>query len=237
MSLHELINRQYIQVIKFGEIIPCEKILIIAPHSDDEVIGCGGTIIKYANQNIDINIIYLTDGKYGVFDENTSIRREEAISAWSNYPGITLNFFDFEDSSLKKNLPKIACRLKEYFYQIKPNIIFVPWFMDKHTDHQYTALAIIKAVEKFKFAYIISYEVFYPLYSNFFVNITKVMQKKIDLLEYYKSQNPDSLKKICLNLNKFRASEIKLKAIQFVESFFITKLEYYKKILKKYYMV
>ncbi|MBT6751868.1 MAG: PIG-L family deacetylase, partial [Desulfobacula sp.] len=46
--------------------------LIFAPHPDDEVIGCGGAIIKHVENNDDVHVIILTDGCLGAPDLNAA---------------------------------------------------------------------------------------------------------------------------------------------------------------------
>jgi hypothetical protein len=62
--------------------LPPENVLILAPHPDDEIIGCGGAIIKHRNKGSKIFVIYLTDGREGNKKIDpmvlSNMRREEA---------------------------------------------------------------------------------------------------------------------------------------------------------------
>jgi LmbE family N-acetylglucosaminyl deacetylase len=65
------------------QISPSNTILVIAPHSDDESLGCGGLLLKYPKQ---CDVVVVTDGRYGglpnqTHDEIIKIRQEELIQA------------------------------------------------------------------------------------------------------------------------------------------------------------
>ena len=49
--------------------IPCNKVLVFAPHPDDEVFGCGGAIMRHLEQGIAVEVIIVSDGGYGAESE------------------------------------------------------------------------------------------------------------------------------------------------------------------------
>ena len=59
--------------------IKAERVLIIAPHPDDEVIGCGGVILNYLEQGSDVTVVIVTNGEYGCFGEKTFQRGMDMI--------------------------------------------------------------------------------------------------------------------------------------------------------------
>lgn len=188
MNKGELLIRNISQIqAKIGALVPAKKILVLAPHQDDEVIGCGGTILRYLKEGTEVRIIYMTDGRYGVIDGNRNIRNEEAKSVWQDY-NVEQVFLNHEDSHL--HLSEAESELKEYIDKYRPDIIFTPWLLDQHIDHQYTTSFLQKALLELR-DYEVSvalYEVMSPLYANLLINITPEFERKMELLRKYESQ-------------------------------------------------
>ena len=121
------------------------RILVFAPHNDDEILGVGGTIAKYAQQGHEVYVCEVTS-----LLENMSITnkvKKEAIKA-HNILGVKGNIFlDMpvvelkETPTVKKN--KV---FDEVVKSIKPNIAFIPHTGDMHVDHGETSLAAMVAL-------------------------------------------------------------------------------------------
>lgn len=118
-----------------------KKILVLAPHADDEVLGCGGTINKISSSGSDVFTIILTNAYFGapeIFSKNLVSRiRKEAISANKILKVKKLFFEDFPAPSLDQfPLYKIADKISEYINRIKPDTVFIPSDKDSHIDHK-----------------------------------------------------------------------------------------------------
>jgi len=98
-------------------------ILIFAPHPDDEVLGCGGTITKRIRQGYEAYIVFMTDGAHSHIQISAKrmkqIRRKEAVIANSvlGVPTKNLFFLGFEDGCLKENRIAAQSRVKDVKYQ------------------------------------------------------------------------------------------------------------------------
>ena len=140
-----------------------KSILIISPHPDDAILGCGGTIIKETRNKKQVYIVYLTDGRAcyevtGIKSELTleqiaEKRKKEAIdsSRKLGVPIKNLFFFEIWDQKLKepKNFSKALLELKKLLHKIKPFRIFGPVFKNRHPDHQATHDIILEALKEF----------------------------------------------------------------------------------------
>ena len=118
-----------------------KKILILSPHADDEILGCGGIISKYSNMGIDVNVLVLTNANNGapeIYNSNEikKIRQEAKLAndyvgtkklLFENLPGLTLNQYP---------LYKVANIIKKYINRIKPEVVFIPSLNDIHSDHK-----------------------------------------------------------------------------------------------------
>ena len=196
------------------------NILIIAPHADDEVLGCGGMISKFNNKN-NIYILILTNAAKGNSDkysENYILNlRKEALKAHQSI-GIKKTFFEDFPAPMLDQIPSylISDTISNYLKKIKPTKVFLPFYGDTHIDHKITYEASIVALRPFinkQVDTIFCYETLsetefgiqknnYFFNPNYFVSLSKKdISNKIKLLKFYKSQiknypHPRSIKGI-----------------------------------------
>ncbi len=216
------------------------KILIIAAHPDDEIIGCGGTILKFKNES-KIKIIFTCKthdkriNKNKIKKNNERQRIARKVSKYLNIE--TPKFLNFNGLSLKReDITKMAKKLYDNIIKFKPQTIYTHCIDDNHHDHRATAEATLIATRPNKknnfLRNIYSYEIpsaseklinknkaFNP---NHFVDIDKFYKKKINILKkFYKDElkpypNFLSLKSI-ENQIRFRGNMINLKAAEAFE--------------------
>ena len=122
------------------------RIVIVAPHMDDEALACGGLIAKLPNKE-SIHIIYATDGMKSPSpiipgrDKITSdlgkTRMQESIEAMKvlRVPEQNLHFLCLPEAQLKKHQSSLRILLREKIRSISPKQIFVPFRYDRHPDH------------------------------------------------------------------------------------------------------
>ena len=170
------------------------NILVIAPHPDDETLGCGGTLLREKQNGAKIHWLIVTSilEKEG-WKKDKILKREREIKKVSN-------LFKF-DSINKLNLPTtklddipisiIVQQISSILNKVKPNIIFSPFCSDIHSDHKIVTQAVLSNLKWFRKPYIkkvLYYEtlsethinfnkkIFNP---NFFVDISKHLNKKL----------------------------------------------------------
>lgn len=204
-----------------NQLIDADNILILAPHPDDEIMGCGGTIIKYHKKGSAIHILYLSDGRFGVSGQDTNSRKSEALAIKEIIPTVKQYFFYFEDSSLSENIGDLQLSIQKLITAIKPDIIFTPWILDHHDDHIATTIALAKAIESENTESILSmYEIMSPVFGNHSVNITSEFDTKKLLLNKYHSQvQRYNILNISSTLNVFRSELSRRKSVEAMECF------------------
>lgn len=117
-----------------------DNVLIIAPHPDDEVLGCGGLISYMNQQKKNIDIIFLTKGENVESYIPQNIIKEERTklairaSKCANQPLDHVFLLDFTDGDVNINSIETE-KLKSIIAQIKPKNIFVTSLFDSHKDH------------------------------------------------------------------------------------------------------
>lgn len=125
------------------------RIIVFAPHPDDETLGCGGTIAKKISEGFEIFIVLVTDGRHAYSkslgiesnptpEELSRIRREEFIRATSvlGVPRNNLRFLDFEDGTIQKNEKGVEARIVGIMKELLPAEVYFPFRNDGHPDHQ-----------------------------------------------------------------------------------------------------
>jgi N-acetylglucosamine malate deacetylase 1 len=193
LALRHIINANPPPCILDIKDISPENVLVLAPHPDDEIIGCGGTIIRHKKMGSKILIAYLTDGRAsnkGIESEKlATIRREEAKAGLKIMGCSEHLFMDFPDSRLCEFIKECAEGLDQIIDDFKPDSIFVPSFFDVHLDHSATAKILARAIEKQGPAIMCyAYEVWTPIVPNTIIDISDVMKIKLDALGAHKSQ-------------------------------------------------
>lgn len=191
-----ILSRYYQSTKEINSVESSKKVLIFAPHMDDETIGLGGTIKKHSLAKCEIHCVFITDGAKSASNlpgETLSRIRKEEVNRVAKILGINhLYFMDFPDGQVSNMLDE-QTKISHYLQEIKPDIIYLPPFIDAHPDHIATAHLVAEAVERDKLQNLIIrlYEIncaFPPKYINCVFDISDVNAEKIKAIEQFKSQ-------------------------------------------------
>jgi len=209
------------------ELPPGERFLSLAPHPDDDVLACGGTLNKLASAGKRIVTVVLTDGASGKSGSDAlkvqEKRREEAIHAAEIVGVSDIHFLCGVDNMLRAE-PQIVRALAEIIEAEKPDLIFLPFPLDYHPDHLHTSDVLMTAYESLSIhpdCY--CYECVCPIVPNRIVEISNTVQTKIQAMEVFASQMDatDYVHTIPEGLNRFR-THAWLQGVGYAEGFFST---------------
>lgn len=210
-----------------------QRILIIAPHPDDEVIGMGGTLIQMINNGCNVKVVYFTLG-------NDKCLREESY-ALSQILGFSTNYMDFNKQNIGLDQPDLE-QFAEIMESYKPDCIFLPFMLDDHDDHRRVNEFLVRAfqtkLEKSSASIETwAYQVYTPLPLNTVVNITNVIDQKCDAIRYYKSQfTSRDWAHFAKSLNGFNVRFLSgEKGASYAEVFYRTNLKNYVGICSSYF--
>lgn len=214
------------------------KILVIAPHADDEVLGCGGTIIKHKKAGDQVAVCIVTKPHLPDWSQEYIDDRVKEIQNAKNILGVDQIFqLDFKaaglDSIPHKDLNKA---IGEVISEFKPEIVYAPYGQDVHKDHQLVASAVFDSCLvacrqgiKELYAYeTVSETDRYPFLSKFFPNvyidISNEFDDKIKAMQCYSKEvkqwpHPRSLEAIKISAQK-RGSE---SGLDYAEAFVLIK--------------
>ena len=201
------------------------KVLVIAPHPDDETLGVGGAISRLTSQGTEVYVLIMgghlpplykiTDFKKTI-SETKSAFEILGVKNWKveQIPATTFN-----------NIPVAEFNnlIYSYIKEIKPDTVFIP-FPDRHIDHRITfegSMVACRPIGEYHPKLILAYETLSETYwnasdiepsftPNFFIDISNSIQKKIDALKCYHSQINRNLSRSIDSVNAlslFRGSQ------------------------------
>lgn len=190
------------------------KVIVLAPHCDDEVLGCGGMLLRCLKNGNQCKAVFFTNELRG----GKFFRHLETIEAWRGYPQLEHIFLNIKDANALNHTDTIAETLTSILEVYKPDSIFLPWPFDRHPDHR-SAFQVLSLLKMNIDSRIYFYEIFFPLYSNCMMNISGVFLEKETLIDAYISQKKLNLKKVIKYLNDYRAAEMRLCSVREAEAF------------------
>lgn len=206
-------------------------IVVLAPHADDEIIGCGGILCKLRQEQCTVFIV--------LFTQDGWIREQEfkIVSRKLNYKGVY--FINQEDGKLSQGIIQGKNMLEDILKELSPDIVFVPYIFDFVDDH-FAANRILYEVlkqnctEKNKFQ-ILMYEVWGLMnYPQYYIDISDKMSEKVELLKYYKSQEQKySIVSKSIKINGLRAELSFRKKVAYMECFKEISMSQYLGTMKK----
>src|SRR5665213_3229906 len=171
------------------------NVLVIAPHPDDEAIGCGGALCLHAQNGDRVTAVFLTSGELGLKklprEKAWKIREQEAQLAGKILGLSELFFLRQPDWTLNEHIPEAAKLLQPILKRESPELIYLPHALEWHPDHKVTLPIARDALQRGKIASpkLRGYEVWTPM-SRFdeTENISAVMPRKLKAIRAHRSQ-------------------------------------------------
>ncbi len=160
------------------------NILAIGAHPDDIEIGCGGTLIKYIRAGHNVFLYIATHGSFG---GNGNLRAKEMAASAKQMGASDLFWGGYTDTQIPLSQDLIT-EIENVIKKVKPKFIFTHWRDDTHQDHRnLTActLAATRYIPNFLFYETPTSQNFNP---NVYVDITEVLDEKLELLKAHASQ-------------------------------------------------
>lgn len=191
-----------------------QRLLIISPHPDDEVIGCGGIIARVKEEGGEVFVLFLTNGDTKDFSKSGNstgkerIKEIEKVTEFLKFDGYHIAFggnsyhLKLDQIPQHELIDEIERNSKVSIEKIKPSIILFPHSDSYSQDHRAAATASFAACRpadgrmKFQPKMVLSYEIPADQWSlkelppvNFFVKLTSdQLKKKLTAVKLYKSQ-------------------------------------------------
>src|SRR3989338_2245370 len=126
------------------------KVLVLAPHPDDEILGCGGTIARFAREGKEVYVAILTTASKSsfLFDPVVTLKGKSDALLSHQLLGIKETIFCELPPAQIDTLPHVQVNAKilSTIKKIQPEVVFIPFISDLHLDHQHTFLSALVAM-------------------------------------------------------------------------------------------
>lgn len=177
------------------------KVLIIAVHPDDETLGCGGTLLKHKSNGDETNWLLCTtvDNSNSYYEKREKeIQKVTQFYNFNSVHNLELKTMQVDEYSMSELISKISKVINE----VKPNIIYLPFKGDVHSDHRKIFEASYSCTKSFRYPFIkkiymmetLSETEFAPsakedaFIPNTFVDISEFLAKKLEIMKTFESE-------------------------------------------------
>jgi N-acetylglucosamine malate deacetylase 1 len=171
-----------------------KSMLVVAPHQDDETIGCGGVLALQKASKHSAAIVLLQDGagecesRGMTREEMNQLRNDEsrrAAAVIDMEPPVFLNHAD-----LARSIPEATESVRRILMERKVDAVFVPFVLDGHPDHRVANYILAGALEGISWdVRVFGYEVWGFCIPNVMVVIDEVMDQKLEMLTCFRFAN------------------------------------------------
>ncbi len=170
-----------------------DKILVLAPHTDDGELGCGGSIAKFIESGKDVYYVAFSLCRKSLREGLAPDTLEKEVKAATLVLGISqknLHLYDYDVRNFYANRQEILEDMVRLKKEINPTLVLTPCSTDLHQDHQVIHNESLRA---FKDVSIIGYELPWnnlSIKTNFFIKLEeRHVMRKVEALKEYKSQS------------------------------------------------
>ncbi len=186
------------------------KILVVAAHPDDEILGVGATIAKHVKNGDEAYAVILGEGQTSRTDKReetdqsvVAALHEDSVKSAKIIGYKEIYFENFPDNRFDQvDLLDVVKAVEKYVKKIKPDVIYTHHGGDLNVDHQYTYKAVLtgtRPVGAYPVKEIYCFETFSSTEWNFaygdntfrpdtFVNVEDTFKQKLDAMACYKSE-------------------------------------------------
>jgi LmbE family N-acetylglucosaminyl deacetylase len=177
------------------------KIVVIAPHPDDETLGCGGTLLRMRAEGHSISWVIATDMPVALYGEQrVRARQDEIKKVTEKYRFDSVHPLGYPAAQLDKApLGDLIQGFSSVIQNLKPEILYVPFGSDVHSDHRIVFDAVTACGKWFRYPSvrkILAYETLSetdfalrpdiaPFRPNVYTDISSWLDAKIEIMKIY----------------------------------------------------
>lgn len=181
-----------------------KQVLVVAPHADDEVLGCGGTIARHVAHGDHVHVLVMTTGVKELFSAEYMNRLHDEMYVAHQVLGVeSTKVLDFPAPHLDTiSGSTLADAILEVLTMLNPETIYFPHRGDLHTDHQKVHAALLVAARPIGLQFakkLLTYETLsetdwappsadHAFLPNVYVDITEYLDRKLKAMKCYQSQ-------------------------------------------------
>ncbi len=185
-----------------------QKVLVVAAHPDDEVLGCGGTISRFVRAGSQVTIVLMGEGPQSRHDDKETGKQSEDVKEVRNFSekaAEVMGVKDVRSHSFPDNafdsvpLLGLVKAIETVKNEIKPSVVFTHSSADLNIDHVLTNRAVltacrsmegesVKEIYAFEIASSTEWNVPYSFSPTMYVNVHETIDQKIDALQCYETE-------------------------------------------------
>lgn len=174
-----------------------ERVLVVAPHPDDEALGCGGTLFRHIASGDSVVVLIVTDGRLSRAlnfqpEAMANARHKEAMTAASILRVERLVWLGFPEGAWSDDQLQIA--LATRMREVAPDIVYAPCWLDYHPEHRRVADCLAKVVAARTTVRVCTLHVPLVELANLFVSVTTEMAGLKTLMRTYRTQEASLLR-------------------------------------------
>ena len=182
---------------KLWRSVPPGRVLVFAPHPDDEVAGPGGVLALHRAQGDAVRVVITTDGTSGDPDRRyepatyAAMRHAESRAGLHELGVDDVTFWGFPDGHVLSDVDvENGVRMAiSALVQFRPNVVYLPWELDGHGDHRAVHVVVTRALERTGFTGLaLGYEIWNAMIPDVIVDTTAVFAKKVAAMRAHASQ-------------------------------------------------
>jgi N-acetylglucosamine malate deacetylase 1 len=231
-------SKRFFQLIETIEVDSPKnkKITVIAPHTDDDIFGAGGTLIKAASKGANISVIYLSNSSKTSFQ--AKLVKQEARDICNNY-GANPYFLDLVPGNIGINNSTTKI-LRKLLVELSPETLFISFFLDDNDDHRRANQLFINSISgiDLQTVEVWAYQIYSTLIGNVVVDITNTIDRKILLMNMWKNvEGKRNWVHYILGINMMNCRYLNKKGKVYGEVFFVIPAEEYIDLCKDYFSV
>lgn len=177
--------------------VPPGRVLVFAPHPDDEVAGPGGVLAMHRAQGDPVRVVIATDGTSGDPDRRyepatyAALRHAEARAGLREVGVDDVQFWGFPDGHVlsQVDVENAVGLAIAAIVQFRPNVVYLPWDRDGHADHFALHVVIARALDRGAFTGLaLGYEIWNAMIPDVIVDTTAVFAQKLAAMRAHVSQ-------------------------------------------------
>jgi LmbE family N-acetylglucosaminyl deacetylase/GT2 family glycosyltransferase len=193
------------------------RVLCLAPHPDDEVLGCGGALALHAGRGDCLRVVVLTDGAPRGGAELAAAREAESRAAGQALGVADYRFLAYRDGRLGAAWELVE-KLTELIEEFDPELVYGPSPFEHHADHRAASRALLAALAGGRGRRVFLYGVNERVPGGVLLDTTGVWHVKERALACFTSQGADILEK-CRAVDRARTVNVDLPEVQMAEGF------------------
>lgn len=213
-----------------------KRILVLAPHPDDDVFGAGGVLLKSVRNSAKVKTVCITSGDTDGATEIAGVREEETRRV-AEALGSQVGFWRYPAHAWQVD-EEVKNRLRAAVREWNPDVIFLPFLADDHEDHRRTSELFYAVFKNTSPQYEIwAYQVYSTVLPNVIVDVSDVLEEKLKLVRMHKSQTAHrDWAHYIRGLNAFNVRWLKTSEPRYAETFFVVPAKEYIELCRHYFV-